>query len=342
MKFTTNNLNLNVVKGAVPVRTALPALEGFYIKADDCGIHLIASSIEHEIHMDVEGEVFEEGAVVLDAKLLSGIVSSLKDELTFETVGNECIVSCGKKNYKLPIIPPDSFPMGKYDDFSESIEIPNFRHLVDNTTFAISSNETTNHTMTALCLNTNGSMAGLENFRIAVNYFEGNGKDKELLIPAKHLKNVPDSVKLSYNDKAVKIEGDGYTSYILLLDGKFFDYAKMLHTNDTTVIKVNREEYIAALKTLSLFISTDRKPVVHTIKDSLNLDVISISGKGNEEIEIERTGEDLEIGFNPKYLIDALSHIDDDVVTIRFSDAKSPALIDGENYKHLLLPVSYR
>lgn len=343
MKFITNNLKekLNVIKTAVPARTALPVLEGVYIKADETGIHLIASSVEHEMHTDVDGDVLEHGVVVLDAKLLSGIVSSLEGELTLETVGEECIITYEKKKYKLPVISPDAFPVGKYDDFSEEIEIPNFRQLVTNTIFAVSPNDS-NRVMTALCLNTNGSMAGLESFRIAVNYFEGNGEDKELLIPAKYLKNVPETAKISYNEKFVRIEGDGYTSYILLLDGKYFKYGSMLNMNETTSIKINREEYIAALKTLSLFTTTDKRPVVHTIKEGmLTLDVVTAIGKGNEEIEIERTGEDLEIGFNPKYLVDALSHISDETITIKFTNKKSPALIEGENYKHLLLPVSY-
>ena len=330
---------LDSVKKAVPTRTALPILECVYIKADK-DIKIIASSLAFEISDIIEGNITEEGEFAVNAKLLSALISKLdNDTIKVATQGTNCVITCGKKKYELPAI-FDAFPFIKKDDFSEPVVIDNFARRIHNVAYSAASDEQ-NATMTGVCIK-GGKIIALDSHRVAINDFADVGR--ELIIPAKFLKTLTmDKVDFSYDDSFVKIVDGTNTIYIKLLSGKYFAVEKIVDSvNPSTFITIDKETFIDNLQTLSLFIKEmDRKPVILDIKDgSMKLTVSTSVGAGEENMDIEKSGNDLTIAFNPKFMIEALSHVDDEMVTIDMNGAKNPAIIKGDGYLHLLLPVS--
>lgn len=344
MRFTITQKELkekvDIVKNAVPARTTMPVLECIYINAED-SLHFVASNLDFEIKTIADGTIDKKGCTAINSKLLSSLISKLNgDEVVFETKGNECVITCGKQKYTLPAVEAGKYPLNNSSGYADEVEITS--EQINDTAYAVDVNEH-NPVLTALYINTNGTMVGLNQCRIAINSFAGNGK-KEFLIPAKYITKIAslsDTTKISFNDKFAKVMSDKYIAYIRLLDGKFFDYKKISEDFDGITVSINRKEYIQSLSALSVFMA-DKNPVIHNFNNTLKMNISTSLGKGEEVLEIEKNGDDIEIAFNPQLLIDALNHIQDDYVTIKLKDCKSPVLIIGDTYKHLILPVSYK
>ena len=127
-----------------------------------------------------------------------------------------------------------------------------------------------------------------------------------------------------------------------LIDGEYFDIDKIIPDNWNTKIIIDRRDFIDCLDRATLLISTnDKKPVVLSIGDELNVKIITPIGEMDEDIEIRREGEPIEaVGYNPRFLMDSLRAIDDDEVEIYYIDAKSPCIVKDTAYKYIILPVS--
>lgn len=130
-----------------------------------------------------------------------------------------------------------------------------------------------------------------------------------------------------------------------LIQGDYFNINKMISNDYETKLEVNRKDLIDAIDTEMIFIKeSDKRPVILNITDNnILLSVKSTLGEGKEEVEVEKEGKDIKIGFNPKFLLDALKVIDDETVTLTFVNAMSPCFIrDGEgSYIYLILPVNF-
>ena len=119
----------------------------------------------------------------------------------------------------------------------------------------------------------------------------------------------------------------------------------MGYDNYETKVKINKKELLSCIDRATLLVKEgDKKPIIITITDeSMELKINSIIGSMNEDIDITKQGKDLMIGFNPKFLIDALRVIDDEEVTLYLMNAKAPCFIKDENesYIYLILPVNF-
>ena len=119
----------------------------------------------------------------------------------------------------------------------------------------------------------------------------------------------------------------------------------MISNDHATQIVVNRKDLIDSIDILMVFIQeSDKRPVIMDIKDGvMDIHVKTNRGAGNESVDIKKTGEDLKIGFNPKFIIDALKVIEDEEVTLSFVNPKSPCFIkdDEDSYLYLILPVNF-
>ena len=130
-----------------------------------------------------------------------------------------------------------------------------------------------------------------------------------------------------------------------LIEGEYFHIDQMLSSDYDTKVKINKREFLSCIDRATLLIREgDKKPIILNIQDgSLQLKINSFVGSMNEEIEIEKEGKDLLIGFNPKFFIDALRVIDDEEVTLYMVNPKAPCVIkdDAGTYVYLILPVNF-
>ena len=178
-------------------------------------------------------------------------------------------------------------------------------------------------------------------------------ENAKVIVPGKTLSEVS-KILTGDNEKEVLIyfganhilfEFDDTVVVSRLIEGEYFRVDQMLSNDYTTKLTVNKKEFLDCIERASILVrENDKKPIIFTIEDSkMSLKLNSSFGTMNAEILIHKTGQDLMIGFNPKFLSDALRVIDDEEVTLYMMNAKSPCFIkdEEENYIYLVLPVNF-
>ena len=156
--------------------------------------------------------------------------------------------------------------------------------------------------------------------------------------------DITDMVRLYFADNYILFEFDNTLVLSRLIEGEYFRIDQMLSSDYETKIEINRQEFINCIDRASLLIrESDKMPVVIYIQDGVaELRINTALGAMDEKIEVQQTGKDLVIGFNPKFLLDALRVIDDETVSLYFVNAKAPCFIrdDRQSYIYLILPVN--
>ena len=194
----------------------------------------------------------------------------------------------------------------------------------------------------------------LDGHRISIRKIELKDQvtDKKLIVPGKTLIEVSkilsgeieSMVNISYTNNHIVFEFDNTIVVSRLIEGEYFRIDQMLSSDYETKLKINKKEFLDCIDRATLLVrEVDKKPIIINITDDdMELRIDSAMGSMNEEIDIEKEGKDIMIGFNPKFLIDALRVIDDETVTIYLVNPKAPCFIrdDEENYTYLILPVN--
>lgn len=157
--------------------------------------------------------------------------------------------------------------------------------------------------------------------------------------------DVDKEVHIFFTDNHILFEFDNTIVLSRLIEGEYFKIDQMLSTDYETKVRINKKEFLNCIDRATLLVKEgDKKPVIINITDaSMELKMNTIIGSMDEEIDITKNGKDLMIGFNPKFLIDALRVIDDEEVDLYMVNPKAPCFIRDaeENYIYLILPVNF-
>ncbi len=169
---------------------------------------------------------------------------------------------------------------------------------------------------------------------------------KTLIEISKILSGEMDSfVNIFFTKNHIVFEFDETTVVSRLIEGEYFRIEQMLSNDYETKVTVNKKEFLNCIDRATLLIKEgDKKPIIIQVNDGeMNLKITSGVGSMNEEIVIEKEGKDILIGFNPKFLIDALRVIDDETITLYMVNPKAPCFIRNEeqSYIYLILPVNF-
>ena len=152
-------------------------------------------------------------------------------------------------------------------------------------------------------------------------------------------------VNIFFTQKHILFEFENTVVVSRLIEGEYFKIEQMLSSDYETKVRINKKEFLSCIDRATLLVKEgDKKPIIITIGDgSMELKINSIIGSMNEEIDIEKSGRDMMIGFNPKFLIDALRVIDDEEIDIYLVNPKAPCFIKDatESYIYLILPVNF-
>ena len=358
---TKSNLakGVSIVSKAVPSKTTMPILECILIDASTDIIKLTANDMELGIETSIDGEIIERGIIALNARIFSEIVRKLPDsDITIESdKDSKTLIKCERLEFNIPGKSGEDFsnlPVVSKDKF---ITISQFalREVINQTIFSISDNEN-NKLMTGELFevsNNKLSVVSLDGHRISIRYIElkGDNSDIKVVVPGKSLSDiskimnggVDDPVNIYFTDNNILFEFDNTKVVSRLIEGEYFRISHMLSVDYQIKMKINKREFLDSLDRATLLIKdSDKKPIRLSIDDrTLGLKISSLIGSLNEEIDIEKEGNNLVIGFNPKLIIDALRVIDDENVTIYFNNTKSPCVIkdDAETYIYLILPM---
>ena len=365
MKIVCTKSNLvkgvSIVSKAVPSKTTMSILECVLIDATTDIIRLTANDMELGIQTDIEGEIIERGMIAIDAKFFSEIVRKLPDsDVIIETDESlQTTIVCEKAKFNISGKPGDEFSYLPIIEKDESIEVSQFtlKEVIRQTIFSIADSDS-NKLMTGELFEIKNNMlrvVSLDGHRISIRKIALNADvtDKKLVVPGKTLIEISkilsgeaeSKVNISYTSNHIVFEFDNTVVVSRLLEGEYFKIDQMLSSDYDTKVRINKKELLNCIDRATLLVKEgDKKPIIINIGDEImELKIKSQIGSMNEEIMINKEGKDLLIGFNPKFLIDALRVIDDEEVTLYLMNAKAPCFIkdDNETYIYLILPVNF-
>lgn len=352
---------LNTVSKAVSTKTTMPILECVLIEVYSDSIKLTANDLELGIETSLEGKVIEMGRIAIEAKIFTDIVRKLPDSDIFieSTEDYKTIIRCEKAKFVISSKSGEDFTELPEIETSNKISISQFalKEVIRQTIFSISDNEN-NKLMTGELFEVKDgklTVVSLDGHRISLRNIElkENANDIRVVVPGKTLNDVSkiisggaeDMVDIFFSDKHIVFKFDKTTVVSRLLEGEYFKIVQMLSMDHKIKVKVNNREFLDCIDRASLLIKeSDKKPIVVNIKNDNNmyLKVDTMMGSMNEEIEISKEGEEIIIGFNPRFLMDVMRVIDDEDITLYMRDAKSPCIIkdDAESFIYVVLPVN--
>ena len=352
---------INIVMKAVPVRTTMPVLECILVDAQTGQIRLTGNDMELGIETACQGVVLEKGLIAIDAKIFSEIVRKLPEgEVTIESDENlNTTISCAKAMFRISAMDGEDFARIPVVERSHPVILSQFalKELIRQTLFSIAQNDT-NKIMTGELFEITGDhmrVVSLDGHRISIRRIgmkEENPQVK-VIVPGKTLSEISkilsgettDMMNLYFTKNHVMFEFDDTTVVSRLIEGSYFKVDQMLSTDYETKITINRREMLECIDRSTLLVKEDdKKPIILNItKDRMDLSIQSQIGSMNESISVEMEGRDIRIGFNPRYLIDALRVIDDETVDIYYVNSKAPCFIRDmdQTYIYLILPVNF-
>lgn len=352
--------SVNIVLKAVPVKSTMPILECLIIEAKEDSIKLIANDMELGIETIVKGNVSESGTVALNAKIFSEIIRRLPEnevKITTDMNYNTEII-CEKAKFMVSGISAEEFPYLPVIEKENALVLSQFtlKEIIRQTVFSIGDNES-NRIMTGELFDIKKNelrVISLDGHRISIRkvFMKDTYEDRKVIIPGKTLNEiskilsgeVSSLVNIFFTDKHALFEFDDTVVLTRLIEGEYYPIDQMLSSDYETKITINKREFQNCIERASLLIrDTDKKPIIIEIKDNnLELKINTSLGSMNEEIDIEMEGKDIVIGFNPKFLLDALRVIDDENVDIYLINAKAPCFIRDkeQSYIYLILPVN--
>ena len=365
MKFVCKKSDLlkgvNIVLKAVPSKTTMSILECILIDASAGQIKMTANDMELGIETVIEGDIREKGIIAIDAKIFSEIVRKLPDnDITIETDANfQMLICCEKARFSIAGKSGEDFSYLPYIEKAEPVVVSQFslREVIKQTIFSISDNES-NKMMTGELFESSGNhlkVVSLDGHRVSIRNLElkGEYQPRKVIVPGKTLIEVSKIlsgeldalVNLFFTKNHIVFEFDETTVVSRLIEGEYFRIEQMLSTDYETKVRVNKKELLNCIDRATLLIrESDKKPIIIQIEDGeMRLKLTSGVGSMNEEIVIEKEGKDILIGFNPKFMIDALRVIDDEMVTLYLVNPKAPCFIrdEKESYIYLILPVNF-
>ncbi|WP_122644636.1 DNA polymerase III subunit beta [Luxibacter massiliensis] len=365
MKIICSKSNLvkgvSIVSKAVPSKTTMPILECILVDVSTDEIKLTANDMELGIETRIEGDIIERGIIALNAKIFSEIVRKLPDsEVTIETdENNQTLITCEKAKFNIAAQSGEDFSYLPAVEKEDYITVSEFtlKEVIRQTIFSIADNDT-NKMMTGELFEIEDNMlkvVSLDGHRISIRKIElkESYSPKKVIVPGKTLLEISkiiggDSdadVDISFTKNHIVFEFDKTVVVSRLIEGEYFRIDQMLSSDYETKVKIHKKELLDCIDRATLLIKeSEKKPIIIDIRDdSMELKIKSQIGSMDEEIFITKEGKDLLIGFNPKFLIDALRVIDDEEVDLYFMNAKAPCFIKDENqsYIYLILPVNF-
>lgn len=355
---------INIVLKAVSTKTTMTILECIFIDASGSEIKLTGNDMELGIETKVEGTIAERGKIALDAKLFSEIVRKLSStgdsQVTIESDEKlTTTISCENSVFHIQGRDGEEFAYLPYIERDHYICLSQFtlKEIIRQTIFSIAPNDS-NKMMTGELFQVAGNklkVVSLDGHRISIRNVElkDSYEDVKVIVPGKTLNEISKilngdnekEVLIFFSSNHILFEFDDTIVVSRLIEGDYFRIDQMLSSDYETKITVNKRELLDCIERATILIrENDKKPLIINVTDEeLELKMNSSFGSMNAQVMAKKTGSDIMIGFNPKFLIDAMRIIDDEEVSLFMLNPKSPCFIrdEEEKYIYLILPVNF-
>ena len=364
MRFTCEKSmlvqGLNIAGRTVAQKSSLSVIEGVLCKAGH-GLSLTGYNMETAITYDIEAEVADPGECILPAKLFGDIIRRLPEGPVTVVVSDDYKVSirAGYASFTISAEAADDYPELPDVNSGKPIQIPQtkLKELISGTIFAVSENqgrpihtgvkfEVTDTSITAIAV---------DGFRLARRTFhpeEGTGRELSFVVPAAGLKevekivsDVEDMASFTLGTKHILFQIGKATLVCRLLEGEFLDWRRVVPTNCPVKLVANVGELSSSVERVGLIVSEKYKSPVRCIfsHNELLMRTNTTIGAAEDKCSIAGDGKELEIGFNVRYLADALKVVPSEEVTLELTNGLSPIVLtpvdDKYDFAYMVLPV---
>lgn len=351
----------------LPVRPSSPVLSGLLIEANDEGLVLSTFDYETSARATLSAEVSDEGTALVSGKLLAEITRSLPAKpIEMALDGARMTLTCGSARFSLQTMPVDDYPtLPDMPAATGTVKSEVFAHAVAQAVTAAGRDDML-PVLTGVRIEIDGPTIGLlatDRFRLSQRELSWDPRTPDesaaALVPAKVLGDTAKSLTAG-SEVTIALSSSGTGEGIIgfegqvaggirrtttrLLDGEFPKVRSLFPAEHLTVAKVDKAALIESVKRVALVAERNTAVQLKFEDGVLTLDAGSgDEAQASESIEAEITGDGLTTGFNPAYLLDGLTAIDESVVELAFTQASKPVVISGSaeedpGFKYLLMP----
>lgn len=362
MQITVNRSDITEavsnIQRAVSAKTSVPALEGILLTTDDEKLELCAYDLELGMTTVIPAKVKEPGRAVLSAKLFSDIVRKTPADTISINVDEKNIatIESGVSHFSIIGIPAEEFPELPKVDSGQNISLTSsvLKSMIRQTVFAIAESDAKPIHQGSLFSIEDGllDVVAVDGYRLAKRTEAIDFKEKmSFVVPGKTLSEVlrllkdsEDVIDLYAGKRHIMFKIDNYTVISSLLEGEFLNYKATIPTGSKTNVIMRSREAIESVERVSLLINDRIKSPIRCIfsKNEVKLLCTTSMGRASDQIGAAMDGEELEIGFNNRYLLDALRNTECDEIKVGLSGPLSPMTVspkEGESFLFLVLPV---
>ena len=346
------------VSRAVSTKATIPALEGVLIKAYNDNLNISGYNLEIGITTDIEARVVKEGEIVLGAKLLLDIVRRLPEEIVSVETDDRMVtyITCGKADYQIVGMPSVEYPdlptFQQTDGISVNSKV--MRDMIRQTVYAVSDN-TAKPIYTGSLYEISGGVlkiVAIDGFRMAIRSESVESESEtSFVVPGKtqlevlKLVNDDDSnVDIIVGQRHITFKIKTYSVISRLIEGTFLDYKATIPASEKTTLVIKTRLMIESVERMSLLDSEKIQSPVRCkfAEDEIRLSCASSVGRANDVISVPIIGDNVEIGFNNRYMLEALKNTDTDEVKLVLNGPVSPIVIKpvkGDSFLSIVVPV---
>jgi len=351
---------LNQVAGIVERRQTLPILSNLLIRCNDNNASITGTDLEIEVISKINTDEVKPGEATLPARKLLDICRALPTDASIKIVatGEKAVVTSGKSRFTLLTLPAEDFPSLETGNWDLSLEVPQneLKSLLEKTQFCMAQQDV-RYYLNGLLLEFSGKIlraVGTDGHRLGISEIalkEDSGDKKQFILPRKgvhelirFMEDVDDVVKVSINTNHIHVDLNGLSVTSKLIDGRFPDYHKVIPASQSKQVKLIREAFKAALNRAAI-LSNEK---YRGIRFNFTPEMLTISAhnpdqeEAQEEVAIEYDGEELEIGFNSNYFIDAVSALNGNEIIVGLNDTSSSGVLNlpgDTTTKYVVMPM---
>jgi DNA polymerase-3 subunit beta len=367
MNFTITRQNLHqglaAVSASIPTKTTLPVLSNILLEAREGGIWMSGTDLDVAVRVQVPADVKEPGNLTAPGKKLQEIARELPDRpVEMVARGDQLELRCGRSAFKLNGLPSDEFPSLPSVEFESgwSITGKELQNLIHHTAFAVSNEESRPILNGVLWELRDGRMQmvatnGHRLARMAVPAGPATATSADFIVPPAALQQVQrlfkadDELEVAKEGNHLGFRSSGTEVYTRLIEGTYPNYEQVIPKDNDKYAIVDKGSLESAVRRMAI-VASDQTHRIRLVFDEgrVRLDVLTPDlGEGEDELELEFQGEELEIGFNANYLLEVLRYMPTDEVKLTFKAPERAATIEpvvpegeeGLDYLCLVMPL---
>ena len=351
---------LGNVSGIVEKRHALPILSNLLLESQQGKLKFTATDLEMQISTHIKTELTDDFQITVSAKKLFDITRALPEDskIDIQIEENKVTVKAKKSRFNLQTLPSQDYPVMKKDE-NDTVELQvpqkDFKALLKQVDFAMAQQDI-RYYLNGLLIEVKEkdiNIVGTDGHRLSFTSLTLKTPTKpiQVIVPRKTiveliklLNDTDDPLEISFSTNQVNFKFNDIDLITKIIDGKFPDYNRVIPVGHNNIFNIDRSLLLDSMLRASI-LSNDKYRGIRMVVEDNNLKLVSNNSEqeqAEEELEIDYKGDKIDIGFNVTYLIDVLTNIQSDQLTIAFNDSSSSCLVtipNNEKYKYVVMPM---